>query len=72
MHRLSYAGLDPALGLHCKKNLDSGTSLKEHGVLRYLENTIFTEKPQELGLFSLKEKTMGQLCNGLLMHKELL
>lgn len=71
-HRLSYAELDPALGPHCKKNLDSGASSKEHKVLRYLENMIFTQKPRELGLFSLKEMTLGQLYNSLPMHKELL
>jgi len=71
-HRFSYAELDPALRPHCKKNSNSGASLQEHQVLRYLENMMFTEKPRELGFFSLKEMTVGQFPNSLLMHKELL
>lgn len=58
-HRLSYEELDPALGLHCEKNLDRGESLKEHKVLRCLENKTVAEKPRELVLINLKEITMG-------------
>lgn len=54
---------------HTNINLDS---LEEHKTFRYLEDTFFTEKPMELGLFSLKEMTRGELCNGLLMHIQIL
>lgn len=43
---------------HTEKNLDRGASLKEHEVLKCLENKTVAEKPRELVLITLKEITM--------------
>lgn len=45
------------LGLACNKSSDTGASLEDNKIFRYLDNKIFIEKPRELGLFSLKEST---------------
>lgn len=56
-HGLSCARLCPVLGLACNKSSDTGASLEDNKIFRYLDNKIFIEKPRELGLFSLKEST---------------
>lgn len=65
-YSISCTGLGPGF---TNVNLDC---LEEHKTFRYLEDMFFTEKPVELGLFSLKEMTRGELCNGLLMQMQIL